>query len=440
MKVTIKKSEVKGTVTVPSSKSQTIRALMCAALARGDSEIISPLESEDTAAAVRVLAQIGVTVRPEAGRWKVSGGNFRVPTGDLYCGESATTFRFMTAICALIPGQHRLTGGPSLSRRPMRPLVEGLKKLGVRCSAEKKGTPPVTIEGGTFSGGPTELPGDISSQFISALLLIAPFSRQEMSIKLTTPMHSRPYILMTLRSLKQFGINVHSGLDRFIVRRQRYRPASVQIEGDWSSASYFLALGAAAGGITLENLSTASLQGDRVVLDFLRNMGAGVTVAGQAIKIGRGELKAVHADLSDCIDLLPTMAVLAALASGTSHFTGVERARLKESDRVMAVRSGLQKLGIAVDEDKDSLKVTGLRTPVSGEDDKEPGEKKDKAETARKPAVVNSYGDHRMAMAFAVLGAAIGGVTIEGAECVAKTFPAFWDIMKQAGVEMEFGT
>jgi len=440
MKITIKKSEVKGAVTVPSSKSQTIRALMCAALARGESEIISPLDSEDTKATVRVLAKIGVTVQQEDDRWKVKGGSFRVPTEDLNCGESATTFRFLTAICALIPGLHRLTGGPSLSRRPMRPLVEALKKLGVRCSAEAKGTPPVTIEGGTFTGGLTELPGDISSQFISALLLIAPFSRQEMSIKLTTPMRSRPYVLMTLRCLKQFGINVRSELDRFIVRRQRYKPAIMQIEGDWSSASYFLALGAVAGDITLQNLSTASLQGDRVILDFLRNMGASVKVSGEVIRVGRGELRAVHADLSDCIDLLPTLSVLAALASGKSQFTGIERARLKESDRIMAVRSGLQKLGIDVNEDRDSLSITGLKTPVPGEDDKEPGEKKEKTEAARKPTVVDSYGDHRMAMAFAVLGAAIGGVTIEGAECVAKTFPAFWDIMTQAGLEMEFGS
>ena len=440
MKVTIKKSEVKGTITVPSSKSQTIRVLMCSALARGESEIISPLESEDTKAAVRVLAKIGVTVREEDGRWKVSGGNFRVPNEDLNCGESATTFRFLTAVCALIPGRHRLTGGPSLSRRPMRPLVEALRKLGVRCSAEARGTPPVTIEGGTFTGGLTELPGDISSQFISALLLIAPFSKQEISIKLTTPMRSRPYVLMTLRCLKQFGISVRSGLDRFIVRRQRYKPASVQIEGDWSSASYFLALGAVAGDVTLENLSTASLQGDRVILDFLRNMGANVTVAGEVIKVSRGELRAIHADLSDCIDLLPTMSVLAALASGTSHFTGIERARLKESDRIMAVRSGLQKLGISVNEDRDSLSITGLKTPIPGEDDREPGEKKEKAEATRKPAVVDSYGDHRMAMAFAVLGVAVGGVTIDGAECVAKTYPAFWDILKMTGVEMEFGS
>jgi 3-phosphoshikimate 1-carboxyvinyltransferase len=440
MKVTIKKSEVKGRVTVPTSKSQTIRALMCAALARGESEIVSPLESEDTGAAFSVLAKMGVPVRKEAGRWKVQGGKFRVPTEELYCGESATTLRLLTAVCALLPGRHRLTGGPSLSRRPVWPLVDALRRLGIRCTAEKKGTPPVVIEGGTLTGTTTELPGDISSQFVSALLLIAPFAKQEISIRLTTPMKSRPYVLMTLWCLKQFGINVHSELDKFVVRRQRYIPATIKIEGDWSSASYFLALGASAGDITLENMSTTSLQGDRVILDLLRNMGARVTVSGDIINVASSELKSLDADLSDCIDLLPTMAVLAALASGTSHFTGVERARLKESDRVMAVRSGLQKLGVAVVEDRDRLNITGLKSAAPVEDDKEAVQDKPvKNQAAGHPAVINSFGDHRMAMAFAVLGAAIGGVTIEGAECVAKTFPAFWETMKKAGVEIEFG-
>jgi 3-phosphoshikimate 1-carboxyvinyltransferase len=441
MKVTIKKGEINSRVVVPSSKSQTIRALMCAALARGESEIITPLESEDTDAAVNVLGKIGVPVHKEAGRWIVTGGNFRVPTEDLYCGESATTLRFLTAICALIPGRHRLTGGPSLSRRPMGPLIDALRMLGIRGSTERKGTPPVTIEGGTLAGGQTGLPGDISSQFISALLLIAPFAKQEISIKLTSPMKSRPYVLMTLHCLKQFGISVRSEFDKFIVRRQRYQPATIRIEGDWSSASYFLALGAAAGDVTLENLNTASLQGDRVILDHLRNMGASVVVSGESIQVSCSEMRAIHIDLSDCIDLLPTMAVLAALASGTSHFTGVDRARLKESDRVMAVRSGLQKLDIAVIEDRDRLDITGLKTPKSTDEDEETGtERPEKDEKPRKNVTVDSFGDHRMAMAFAVLGAAIGGITIDGAECVAKTFPDFWDMMKKAGVEMEFGS
>jgi 3-phosphoshikimate 1-carboxyvinyltransferase len=444
MKISIKKSEIKGEVGVPASKSMTIRALMCAALSRGNSEIVNPLVSEDTNAAAAVLGKIGVSIVKEKGVWRVTGGSLRVPTEELFCGESATTLRFMTALCSLIPGKHTLLGGPSLSKRPVKSLVEALRKLGIKGSIEGKTTPPVTIEGGTLNGGLTELPGNISSQFISALLLIAPFAMKEVSIKLTTPMTSKPYVLMTLWCLKQFGINVHTEWDKFVVRRQAYKPTRLKIEGDWSSASYFLALGALSEGVTAENLSTASLQGDRVILDFLRNMGAKVRVAGDSVTVSQGGLRAIHADLSDCIDLFPTMAVLAALAEGTSVFIGIERARIKESNRVVAIREGLQKIGVTATEDRDSLTIIGLKTPKKVSDEDEEKEKDDseskkdlKEEAARGPVLIDSYGDHRIAMAFGVLGAALGGITIDGAECVAKTFPDFWETLKSVGVELK---
>ncbi len=439
MKTTVLKSEAKGKVSVPSSKSMTIRALMCAALSKGTSEIVHPLVSEDTAAAAAVLGQIGVSVQKEKDLWRVTGGSLRVPRQDLYCGESATTLRFMMAICSLIPGSHRLTGGPSVSKRPVKSLVEAMKMLGIKASMESKTSPPVTIEGGAFKGENTELPGNISSQFISALLLIAPFAPKELSIRLTTPMTSKPYVLMTLWCLKQYGINVQTSFDKFVVRRQRYQPARLEVEGDWSSASYFLALGAACGEIEVANLSAASLQGDRVILEFLRSMGATVRVSGDSVTVSRGELKAIRADLSDCIDLLPTVAVLAALANGKSVFTGIERARIKESDRVTAVRENLKKLDIEVVETKDSLVITGLKTPKPVDESKmeEAGKEEKKAETARPAVTVDSYGDHRIAMAFGVLGAALGGVTISGAECVAKTFPTFWEMLKKVGVKVE---
>ena len=443
MKVIVKKSEVKGKVKVPSSKSMTIRGLMCAALSRGESEIVNPLVSDDTNAAADVLGQIGVSIDKENDMWWVTGGSLRVPKEELFCGESATTLRFMTAICSLLPGKHTLVGGPSLSKRPVRSLVEALGKLGVKGTIEGKTTPPVTVNGGRLKGGLTELPGNISSQFISALLLIAPFAEKEVSIKLTTPMTSGPYVLMTLWCLKQFGINVNHEFDRFIVRRQRYKPTKLEVEGDWSSASYFLALGAVSEGIQVENVSTASLQGDRVILDFLRSMGATVRISGNSVTVSRGNLRAIHADLSDCIDLLPTMAVLAALAEGTSVFTGIERARIKESNRVAVIKEGLEKMGITVTEDRDSLTIVGLKTPKPKGDDEdeedEAGEESaaDTAVPEREIVVIDSHNDHRIAMAFGVLGAAIGGVTVDGAECVAKTFPDFWDTLKSVGGALE---
>lgn len=443
MKVTVDKSTLKGIVRVPSSKSMTIRALMCAALCRGTSEVVHPLVSEDTHAAAEVLGRIGVGIQKETDLWRVMGGSLRVSGGELHCGESATTMRFMIAICSLIPGTHTLVGGPSLTKRPVKSLVEALRKLGVKSTLGGKTTPPVTIEGGTLKGSKTEIPGNVSSQFISALLLIAPFAEKEISITLTTPMTSTPYVLMTISCLRKFGINIKHELNKFVVRRQRYVPTRIEIDGDWSSASYFLALGAvSAEGITVENLSTSTLQGDRVILEYLRRMGADVKVVGNAVTVKEGKLKAIHADLSDCIDLLPSVAVLAALANGKSEFSGIERARIKESNRVAAIREGLQKLGVAATEDTDHLTIIGLKTPVKIDESKmeEAGQDKigKEEETVEKgPVVINSYGDHRIAMAFSVFGAAEGNIIIDGAECVAKTYPDFWNAFKSVGGETE---
>jgi 3-phosphoshikimate 1-carboxyvinyltransferase len=398
----------------------TIRALMCAALSDGESKIIHPLVSDDTNAATAVLTQVGAVIRQEGDVWKVTGGTLHAAQADLDCGESAATLRFMTAICSFIPGHHRLIGGPSLSKRPVGALVDALQKLGVTISAAKSGTPPVTIEGGAFQGGVTEIPGDVSSQFISALLLASPLTQKGVTIKLTTPLTSQPYVLMTLWCLKQFGVYIRQEGDKFTILPQKYIPTSIEIENDWSSASYFLALGALSeDGVLIHNLKLVSLQGDRVMLDFLRNMGARVQVSGTNIIVNHGQLKGIHADLSDCIDLLPTIAALAALAKGTTELTGIKQARLKESDRVAAVRKGLVKLGVAVDEDENSLTITGGKS------------------VKKKPVVINSHDDHRIAMAFSVLGAASGNVVIDGAECVTKTFPTYWDEFKKIGGEVQ---
>jgi len=417
MRASIYKSEITGKVVAPSSKSYTIRGLMSAALAQGESKIMHPLNADDTDAAVNVLRQIGVRLQREGDSWLVSGGDFSEPDTDLFCGESATTLRFMTAICSLIPGQCRLTSAPSLAQRPIKPLLQALRQLGVDCAYRDEDS-SVVVTGGRLKGGTVELPGDISSQFVSALLLIAPFAEEGVIIKLTTPLESASYVLMTLECLQRFGIAIKASADftEFEVLRQRYKPAEYQIEGDWSSASYLLALGAVCGEIAVENLNPESWQGDKMILDFLRDMGAGVGVNDGSVVVRKSRLKAIRADLSDCIDLLPTMAVLAAVADGESRFTGIARARIKESNRVAAVREGLERMGIKVGEERDKLTVTGS-TP--------------------KGSIIDSKGDHRIAMAFSILGSAVGETTIDSAECVAKTFPEFWDILRNIGGEVK---
>jgi 3-phosphoshikimate 1-carboxyvinyltransferase len=413
MKVSISKSDISGRVTAPSSKSYTIRGLMCAALARGESEVVRPLASDDTEAAIEVLGQIGVRVDQEEDLWKIQGGSFHQADGDLFCGESATTLRFMTAISSLVPGRHHLTAGPSLSTRPVLPLVDALKQLGVTCSCKDE-VPPVVVQGGNLRGGDTELPGDISSQFVSALLLAAPFSKKGVTIRLTSPLESAPYVLMTLDCMQWFGVSVafSDALDAFEVARQAYKPGRYMVEADWSSASYLVTLGALDGEVEVEDLNRESLQGDRVILDFLQEMGASVIINRKSIGVRKARLRAITADLSDCIDLLPTMAVLAATAEGVSHLTGIERARIKESDRVAAVREGLERMGIAVTEEAERMTITGGK----------PG-----------GAVIDSRNDHRIAMAFGLLGTVAGNTVIEGAECVSKTYPQFWEDVRALG-------
>ena len=416
MKASISRSEVAGRLTAPSSKSYTLRGLMCAALARGESEIIAPLASDDTEAAIDVLGQLGIGLDRREDRWTVSGGHFHQADADLYCRESAATLRFMTAIASLLPGTHRLTAGPSLSQRPVGPLVEALRQVGVTCS-DSHGLPPVTVIGGSLRGGTATLPGNVSSQFVSALLLAAPFSEKGTTIQLTKPLESAPYVLMTMDCMQWFGISVAfaESMDTFDVVRQTYRPASYRVEGDWSSASYPLALGAMAGEVTVDNLSPEGLQGDKAILGFLQEMGASVIVSGNSITVRKSKLRAIKADLSDCTDLLPTVAVLAAVAEGASQLAGIERARIKESDRVAAVREGLERMGIAVTEEADRITITGGKP--SG-------------------AIIDSRDDHRIAMAFGLLGAVAGETVIEGAECVSKTYPRFWEVLRGLGVRV----
>lgn len=401
----------------PSSKSYTIRGLMCASLAKGESEIINPLHSDDTEAAINVLAQIGVSIQGDEDCWRVNGGNFHQPDVDLFCGDSAATLRFMTAICSLVPGRCKLTAGPSLAKRPIKTLIQALKQLGVNCSSQGE-VAPVIVEDGRLKGGTTELPGNISSQYVSALLFIAPLADEGVTVILSTPLESKPYVLMTIDCMERFGAKAEYSpeMEEIKVSRQVYKPTRYNVEGDWSSASYFLALGALSGKVKVENLNLESRQGDNMMLDLLRTMGASVEINADLVTVRRSQLNAIRADLSHCIDLLPTVAVLAAVADGTSELSGIERARIKESNRVAAVKDGLERMGVKIEEERDKLTITGSNP---------------------KGSVIDSYDDHRIAMAFGILGTVAGETVINNAECVSKTFPQFWDILKSIGGKVE---
>ncbi|MCL1885945.1 MAG: 3-phosphoshikimate 1-carboxyvinyltransferase [Dehalococcoidia bacterium] len=415
MKVLICKSEAHGILDAPSSKSYTIRALMCAALSPGQSYIRHALASDDTLAACDVLQSVGISVWKSEYGWRVSGGTFKRPDGELFCRNSAATLRFMAAIAALVPGTIRLVPGEGLAKRPVEPLVCALSQLGVECRLDG---PVVLVEGGNFPGGNVEMPGDISSQFISAILMAGSLSQKGVSIRLSTALASRPYVDMTMECLKKFGVRVSAtpSMDEFSVAKQEYRPTDLTIEGDWSQASYFMALGILCGESITTNLNAESLQGDRVALALMQRMGARFSVRRSSVMAQKSYLHGINADLSNCIDLLPTLAVLAAVADGSSCFSNIQAARLKESNRVEALCQELHKMGIRTREEENSLTVIGGQ-PHGAE--------------------IDSHADHRLAMAFGVLGCAVGETVIHGAECVDKTYPKFWQALASLGAKVE---
>lgn len=417
MKVTIESSPIQGRVKAPPSKSLTHRSLVCAALAEGSSVIIDPLISDDTKATADALKKLGIEISCMQGKLTVHGGRLESPIDDLHCGESGTTLRFMTAICSLVDGSCRLFGGPSLSRRPIGPLLEALHQLGVGAECVN-GTPPVTVKGtGVVNRGRASIRGDVSSQFVSALLLISPLT-EGLTIDVSTPLESKPYVRMTMKMMEKFCVHVESSDDfrRFRVEGQKYRPTELKIDGDWSSSSNMLAAGAIGGFIGVSNLDLSSSQGDKAILDILEKMGAYVEDRDGVIYARRSKLRSIDYDVSDSPDLFPILTVLCSIAEGKSTIRGITRLRMKESDRIKAMKRGLREMGINAYDEGDSFQVEG-GIPRGCE--------------------IDPYGDHRIAMAFAVLGLAADGDTcIRDAECVTKSYPNFWRELESLGIRL----
>jgi len=414
MNAHIGKCEPSGRLAVPSSKSYSIRAALCAALAQGESAIEDMLVADDTDAAFECLEALGVSISHRGRAVLVRGGDLRAGSV-LPCRESGATFRFLLALAATIPGRTVLQCAPSLARRPVEPLFAALRQLGSECDFDAAGGKAMIIGQEAMVGAVT-LRADISSQFLSALLLAAPRYRDGFRIELLTPLVSRSYVSMTLACMREFGVEVQVSADgRSYAVAGRYHPSRYRVEGDWSAASALLALGALAGEVTVTNLPLASQQADAAMLSLLETMGASVGAQDGCVTVRQSSLRGATFDLSECIDLLPAAAVLGAGARGTTRLLGIGRARDKESDRVAAMMDGLQRLGFGVDVRGDEMHVTG---------------------GVGHSAVVSSAGDHRVAMAFCALGAVIGGVEIENAGCVAKTYPGFWHDVGLLGVEV----
>jgi len=403
--------QVQATLTLPGSKSYTHRALMAAALAAGESVLTNALAAEDTELTARALTQLGAGIDWQGTTIRVTGrgGRWRPVAEPIYLGNSGTSMRFLTALAALGEGEYLLTGTDRLCQRPLEELLDALRQVGVQAVSERgDGCPPVRVTGG-LTGGRARLSGGTSSQYLSALLFIGPLAPKGLEIDITGELVSRPYVDLTLEVLSDFGISYYREGYRYfqLPGGQCYLPQDYAIEADASSASYFWAAAALTSGrVTITNLSLESSQGDAAFPEVLGRMGCAIESTPAGLTVQGGPLRGVEVNMATMPDLVPTLAVLAAFAAGDTVITGVAHLRHKESDRLQAVAAELARLGIEARETADGLVIRG-GTP--------------------KGAVIQTYNDHRIAMSFAVAGLKTPGVSITDPDCVAKSFPDFWE-------------
>lgn len=409
-------------VNLPGSKSITNRALLLAALADGTSTLTGALRSEDTVYMADALRDLGVTVEEDGAKITVTGrgGHFAHPAkSTLFIGNSGTTVRFLTAAACLMPegSDVVLDGVARMRERPIRDLLGALITLGVNAEAVNgHGCPPVRVRGGGLPGGRCSLRGDVSSQYLTALLQVAPYAKSDVDITIVGGLISKPYIEITRAVMNAFGADFENDeyLSLHIRSGQRYHGIDYSIEADASNASYFMAAAAVTGGrVKLQNLGSTSIQGDIAFADVLERMGCRITRGAQIEVTGPKKLKAVDADMTLIPDTAQTLAAAAIFADGPSHITGIGSLRVKETDRIAAITNELRKLGARVDEGPENWTIYPI-------------------EKAPESAAIATYEDHRMAMSFAVAGLRLPDITIDDPGCVAKTFPDFWETWKEA--------
>ncbi len=409
---------IDATVEVPGSKSLTQRALIAAALAEGTSFLSGPLASEDTAYTMAALRAMGGQINDDdPACWQVHGtaGNILPPEEDIYLGNNGTATRFLTSVAALGQGIFHIVGSRRMAKRPIAPLIEALQGWGVDIASDaKNGCPPLTIRANGLTGGPTVLPEGKSSQYLSSLLLGAPFAGEMAELEVHGEVYSKPYVEMTLAVMNDFGVQCEAvpTLNFFRIPRGCYQGQEYRIEGDASGASYFWAAAAVTGGrVTVDNVPVPSLQGDAMLVPLLARMGCDVTRSkeGGLTVSGPEQLQAIEVDMGDMPDVAPTLAIVAAFAEGTTVINNIAHLRIKECDRVSAMVTELGKMGAEVEEEPDRMIIHGRAggTNLHG-------------------AEIETYDDHRIAMCFAVAGLKIPEVRITGEDCVVKSFPDFW--------------
>jgi len=417
-------SYIEGEVNLPGSKSLSNRALLIAALAEGTTKITNLLESDDTRHMLNALRLLGVSYQLSEDKTECTvtgnGGPF-CNSGplEIFLGNAGTAMRPLCAALTLGEGTYVLTGEPRMKERPIGHLVDALRCAGADITyLETEGYPPLKIVANGLRGGAVEIDGTISSQFLTALLMAAPMAQQDMHIHIIGELVSKPYIDITLDIMKRFGIEVsHENYEHFIVKAgQSYRAVDTfMVEGDASSASYFLAAAAIKGGtVKVTGIGKRSIQGDIAFADVLEKMGANVEWADDYVSVTRGELHAVDMDFNHIPDAAMTIATTALFAEGTTTLRNIYNWRVKETDRLYAMATELRKVGAEVEEGEDYLTIIPPRQ--------------------LKHAAIDTYDDHRMAMCFSLLALDPVSVTINDPECTAKTFPTYFDVLESISV------
>ncbi|MCP4747555.1 MAG: 3-phosphoshikimate 1-carboxyvinyltransferase [Desulfobacteraceae bacterium] len=403
------------TVKVPGSKSYTHRTLIAAALSNGLCKIENPLRSEDTSLTLKALQQMGAKAKDQGGVITLTGKNGKLEACEnpIYLGNSGTSMRLLAAIVVLGKGEYTLTGSPRMCERPIQPLLDSLTQLGINVHSENNtGCPPIRIQGGTCKGGHTRIDCGVSSQYLSGLMLMAPCLEKGLSIDVINGPVSKPYIDMTADIMAAFGIGMdRRGYEHFnIPGKQVYQSGTYKVEPDGSQAGYFWAAAAITGKrIKVKSVTLASRQGDVRLSGVFEKMGCRVDHDPDGIAVTGGPLKAIDIDMGNMPDMVPTLAVAAAFAEGTTIIRNVAHLRAKECDRLAAVSAQLTKMGIQTSTTENELRVTG---------------------GSAKGTDIETYDDHRIAMSFAVAGLKVPGIKIEDEHCVNKSFPNYWEVFE----------
>ena len=404
---------VHGTIRPPGSKSITNRALVTAALARGDSRLTGVLDSQDTRVMLDSLQRLGLTLHHDPATAVVTltgcAGRPPVAAAELWLENSGTSIRFLTALCCLGQGEYRLDGNARMRERPLGDLIDALNQLGAhtRCQLNNR-CPPVEVAAQGLPGGLARVASGISSQYLSALLMAAPGAAREVTLEVAGELVSEPYVDMTIGVMRAFGVEV--GRPRpgvYTIAPQTYRGTPYDIEPDASAASYFFALAAVTGGrVTVQGLSHDALQGDVKFVDVLARMGCRVETSAEGITLTGGPLRGIEVDMNAISDTAQTLAAVAPFAVGPTTIRNIPHVRHKETDRIAAVATELRRLGQQVDEFPDGLTIHPA--PIT-------------------PATVATYDDHRMAMSFALVGLRAPGVKIADPGCTRKTYPHYFE-------------